>query len=91
LINFLQSQVILLCGPPGTGKTTLAHIAAKHCGYRVLEINASDDRSPQLLKDAISRATQNATLDADKRPNCIILDECDGIDGEILRLLVVFD
>ena len=31
-------QVLLLCGPPGLGKTTLAHVAAKHCGYRVVEV-----------------------------------------------------
>jgi chromosome transmission fidelity protein 18 len=33
------------------GKTTLAHVVAKHCGYRPLEINASDDRSQGVLKD----------------------------------------
>ncbi len=33
-------KVLLLAGPPGCGKTTLAHIAAAHCGYRALEINA---------------------------------------------------
>ena len=31
-------QILLLCGPPGLGKTTLAHVAAKHCGYRVVEV-----------------------------------------------------
>lgn len=33
-------QVALLSGPPGLGKTTLAHIIAKHAGYNVVEINA---------------------------------------------------
>lgn len=69
----------MLCGPPGTGKTTLAHVAARHCGYRAVEINASDDRSPEALRELLSRATQSTTLDADKRPNCIIFDEADGI------------
>jgi chromosome transmission fidelity protein 18 len=33
------------CKPrTGTGKTTLAHVVAEHCGFRVVEINASDDR-----------------------------------------------
>lgn len=32
-------QVLLLCGPPGLGKTTLAHVAARHCGYRVVEVS----------------------------------------------------
>ena len=34
----------LLYGPPGLGKTTLAHVVANHAGYKVVEINASDDR-----------------------------------------------
>lgn len=33
-----QAKVLLLCGAPGLGKTTLAHVAAKHCGYHVVEV-----------------------------------------------------
>lgn len=33
-------QVALLCGPPGLGKTTLAHVIARHAGYSVVEMNA---------------------------------------------------
>ena len=62
-------------------QTTLAHIVAAHCGYTPLEVNASDDRSPERLREILASATQNATLLADKKPNCVILDEIDGIDG----------
>eukprot|EP01041_Mallomonas_annulata_P009904 gene9904-20599_t len=74
-------KVILLCGPPGTGKTTLAHVLAVHSGYRPLEVNSSDDRSADFIKEIMSKATQNTTMGGDSRPNCIILDEIDGIDG----------
>lgn len=40
-----EKRVLLLHGPPGAGKTTLAHIIAAQAGYRAVEINASDDRS----------------------------------------------
>lgn len=36
--DIVNMQVLLLCGPPGLGKTTLAHVAAKHCGYHVVEV-----------------------------------------------------
>jgi Holliday junction resolvasome RuvABC ATP-dependent DNA helicase subunit len=40
-----KQKVALLHGAPGLGKTTLAHVVAKHAGYNVVEMNASDDRS----------------------------------------------
>lgn len=44
-------------------------------------MNASDDRSVEALRETIGRAVTSSTLDKDKRPNCLILDEIDGIDG----------
>lgn len=43
-------RIALLSGPPGLGKTTLAHIAGRHAGYNIVEINASDERSPDTFR-----------------------------------------
>lgn len=48
--GFPIQKIALLSGPPGLGKTTLAHLAATHAGYNIVEINASDERSPDAFR-----------------------------------------
>ena len=40
----------MISGPPGIGKTTSAHLIAKLCGFKPIEMNASDTRSKKLLE-----------------------------------------
>ena len=76
-----QHKILLLCGAPGIGKTTLAHVVAKHAGYRVVEVNASDDRGADALKSKVLDAVQMQPVMGDKRPNCLVIDEIDGALG----------
>ena len=75
-----KQRVILLAGPPGLGKTTLAHVAAHQCGYRCVEINASDDRSATTLRTRVVDSMHMQSM-TDTRPPCIIIDEIDGALG----------
>ncbi|KAE8352174.1 chromosome transmission fidelity protein 18 [Aspergillus coremiiformis] len=86
-------KVLLLCGPPGLGKTTVAHVCARQAGYEVLEINASDERSKDVVKGRIRDALgtenvkgMNVEVGEQKvrkaaRPVCVVVDEVDGVVG----------
>uniref|UniRef100_A0A5F8HAU6 Chromosome transmission fidelity protein 18 homolog n=1 Tax=Monodelphis domestica TaxID=13616 RepID=A0A5F8HAU6_MONDO len=87
--NRPRFKVALLCGPPGLGKTTLAHVIARHAGYSVVEMNASDDRSPEVFKTRIEAATQmESVLGAKGKPNCLIIDEIDGAPTPSINVLL---
>ncbi|KAE9338261.1 hypothetical protein PF008_g12150 [Phytophthora fragariae] len=72
------NKIILLCGPPGAGKTTLANIVARHAGYNPIEVNASDDRTASVLRNKIISSMEMQSIWGERKPNCIILDEIDG-------------
>ena len=81
-------KILLLTGPPGLGKTTLAHVCAKKAGYEGLEINASDDRSRDVVRGRIKDVLGTETVRGIRqhgedrragRPVCVIVDEVDGV------------
>ena len=86
-------KAILLCGPPGLGKTTSAIIVSKSLGFNVVEINASDTRN-QAEKDVnkgmngrtanmIKEMVTNKVLGGGQLKNrqVLVMDEVDGLAG----------
>ena len=60
----------MLTGPPGTGKTTIAHIIKKD--YDTLELNASDERGIDTIRNLLKNFCYK---NSDRK--LVILDECD--------------
>jgi len=67
---------ILLCGGPGTGKTTLAKMLVKAVDCDFIYINASDERGIDTVRDKIKNFVSSAGF---KPLKSIILDEFDGM------------
>lgn len=87
-------KILLLTGPPGLGKTTLAHVCARQAGYEVMEINASDERSRDVVKGRIRTSVgtesvktgatitaKNGHVSKNAHPLCVVVDEVDGVVG----------
>lgn len=85
-------RAVILSGPPGIGKTTAAHLAAKLAGYDVIESNASDSRSKKLVESGVTEVLNNTSLlgyfagdgkkiDDGKKNIVLIMDEVDGMSA----------
>ncbi|KAJ7219569.1 P-loop containing nucleoside triphosphate hydrolase protein [Mycena pura] len=76
-----REKLLLLSGPPGLGKTSLAHVIARQAGYEVMEINASDARSGSVVDDRIRPALESGRAVGSTKPVLLIIDEIDGATG----------
>jgi len=74
-----KKKAIILHGPPGIGKTTLAHVAALETNSEIFELNASDLRNKGKLQEILKPAIEQRSLS--KKRKIILVDEVDGISA----------
>jgi replication factor C large subunit len=74
----LDAKAVLLAGPPGIGKTTLVHALAREINYELIELNASDVRSAERLRQVVGRGLKEAPLFGHEG-RLVLFDEVDGL------------
>lgn len=74
-----KKRAAFLHGPPGIGKTVCVEALAHDFGMELVEKNASDYRTAEMVERFAGLASQYGTLFGRKR--MILLDELDGITG----------
>ena len=95
-------RAALVSGPPGIGKTSAARVVLQHCGFDVVELNASDTRSQKALKQCAEDLVGNTSIadfasggrGATPKRMALIMDEVDGMSsgdrggvGELIVLI----
>lgn len=82
IVNWLENskkKSLLIHGPAGVGKTATAYALAKEKDLEIIELNASDLRNKERIKNIIGEASQQQSLFFKKK--LILIDEVDGISG----------
>ncbi|KAL1790068.1 replication factor C subunit 1 isoform X2 [Sigmodon hispidus] len=83
-------KAALLSGPPGVGKTTTASLVCQELGYSYVELNASDTRSKNSLKEIVAESLNNTSIKGFytsratplvSSKHALIMDEVDGMAG----------
>ena len=88
-----KKKAMLLYGPAGTGKTTLAYAMAKEMGYEIFELNSSDLRNRKNLDEVLKPSTLQKSLFS--KGKIILVDEVDGVTttdyGGLAELVVLIE
>jgi len=89
--NFVDKGEIpnlLLCGPPGIGKTTIAKALCNELGVDFYVINGSDEgRFLDTVRNQAKNFASTLSLQGNGKPKVIIIDEADNTTNDVQLLL----
>jgi len=87
-----EEKAVLLAGPPGVGKTSLAHVVCQELGMEAHEFNASDTRNKGAISNIVGSLALNEAIGKYCRVSepskakrskgqVLIMDEVDGMSA----------
>ncbi len=80
-----RKKALLLVGPPGVGKTSVARAIAQDMGWNVIELNASDARNAAAIRKVATHGSTHRSLfhnpEAKNQRTLVLLDEVDHLSG----------
>ena len=88
-----SKRALVLMGTPGIGKTSSAEALARDMGWGIVEMNASDQRTGEAIRNVALRASYFNTFDDDGNfmsvkdggMKLVVLDEADSLFGNADR------
>ncbi len=85
-VKMMRKKAILLIGPPGVGKTTIAYALANDYKMSVIELNASDVRTEDAVQNKLQETVKSTNLLSFTKQKMsgklILIDEVDGLHGQ---------
>ncbi len=81
----VHKKTAIIYGPPGIGKTSAAYALANDMGWETIELNASEQRTADIIQKIVGSAAQTGTFGGTSGRRLIILDEADNIYGDVDR------
>ncbi|MFB6136203.1 MAG: replication factor C large subunit, partial [Halobacteriaceae archaeon] len=79
-------EAVVVHGSPGVGKTSAVHALAADMGWDVVELNASDQRTADVVERVAGEAARSGTLvGGSGGRKLVVLDEADNLHGNADR------
>lgn len=70
-----NKNTLIICGPPGIGKTVSIPVFLQHVGFQVHYVSAIEENSCETLQSKIEAFRNKSCLFSNPLPPCIVLDD----------------